>query len=185
MSRSRLIRAVDAALKRLGTDHIDLLQLHAYDASTPVEELMGTIDGLIAQGKLRYAGVSNYPGWQLMKAQAVADRHGWPRFVAHQVYYSLIGRAYESDLMPLGLDQGIGALVWSPLGWGRLTGRSAATGPCRTEAVCTRPNSLRRPSRASISTASSTPSRPSPPKPAAPCRRSHSTGCFGARQSRR
>ena len=123
VSRARLIRAVDDSLRRLGTDHIDLLQLHAFDASTPVEELMATLDMLIASGKLRYAGVSNYPGWQLMKAQAVADRNGWPRFVAHQVYYSLIGRAYEADLMPLGHDQGIGALVWSPLGWGRLTGR--------------------------------------------------------------
>lgn len=122
-SRTRLIRAVEAALERLGTDHIDLLQLHAYDASTPTEEVMGTLDRLIAAGKVRYAGVSNYPGWQLMKAQAVADRHGWPRLVAHQVYYSLIGRAYEADLMPLAADQGIGALVWSPLGWGRLTGK--------------------------------------------------------------
>jgi aryl-alcohol dehydrogenase-like predicted oxidoreductase len=123
VSRARLIRAVDNSLRRLGTDHIDLLQLHAFDASTPVEELMATLDMLIAAGKLRYAGVSNYPGWQLMKAQAIADRNGWPPFVAHQVYYSLIGRAYEADLMPLGHDQGIGALVWSPLGWGRLTGR--------------------------------------------------------------
>lgn len=132
VSRARLIRAVEAALKRLGTDHIDLLQLHAFDASTPAEELMGTLDGLIAQGKLRYAGVSNYPGWQLMKAQAAADRHGWPRFVAHQVYYSLIGRAYEDELMPLGLDQGIGALVWSPLGWGRLTGKIGRDRPIPT-----------------------------------------------------
>ena len=123
VSRARLIRAVEDALRRLDTDRIDLLQLHAYDASTPVEELMATLDTLIAAGKIRYAGVSNYPGWQLMKAQALADRHGWPRLVAHQVYYSLIGRAYEADLMPLGRDQGIGALVWSPLGWGRLTGR--------------------------------------------------------------
>ncbi|TCM20772.1 aryl-alcohol dehydrogenase-like predicted oxidoreductase [Novosphingobium sp. PhB165] len=122
-SRSRLIGAVDASLRRLGTDHIDLLQLHAFDASTPVEELMGTLDILIAAGKLRYAGVSNYPGWQIMKAQGVADRHGWPRLTAHQVYYSLIGRAYEWDLMPLAADQGVGALVWSPLGWGRLTGK--------------------------------------------------------------
>jgi aryl-alcohol dehydrogenase-like predicted oxidoreductase len=122
-SRSRLIRAVEDSLRRLGTDTIDLLQLHAFDASTPVEELMGTLDQLIRAGKLRYAGVSNYPGWQLMKAQAAADRHGWQRLVAHQVYYSLVGRAYEADLMPLGLDQGIGALVWSPLGWGRLTGK--------------------------------------------------------------
>jgi aryl-alcohol dehydrogenase-like predicted oxidoreductase len=123
VSRTRLIRAVDDSLRRLGTDHIDLLQLHAFDSSTPVEELMATLGMLIAAGKVRYAGVSNYPGWQLMKAQALADRHGWPRFVAHQVYYSLIGRAYEADLMPLGHDQGIGALVWSPLGWGRLTGK--------------------------------------------------------------
>ena len=122
-SRSRLIRAVDDSLRRMGTDFVDLLQLHAPDASTPAEELMGTLQALIAAGKVRYAGVSNYPGWQLMKAQAVADRYGWPRLVAHQVYYSLIGRAYEADLMPLGHDQGVGALVWSPLGWGRLTGR--------------------------------------------------------------
>ncbi|MEG8017195.1 aldo/keto reductase [Sphingomonas sp. LR55] len=118
-----MIRAVEASLRRLGTDHVDLLQVHAYDASTPAEELMGTLDTLIAAGKVRYAGVSNYPGWQVMKAQAIADRYGWPRLVAHQVYYSLIGRAYEADLMPLGADQGLGALVWSPLGWGRLTGR--------------------------------------------------------------
>jgi aryl-alcohol dehydrogenase-like predicted oxidoreductase len=122
-SRARLIHAVEASLRRLGTDHIDLLQLHAFDAHTPVEEVMATLDMLIAASKLRYAGVSNYPGWQVMKAQAAADRHGWPRLVAHQVYYSLIGRAYEWDLMPLAADQGIGALVWSPLGWGRLTGK--------------------------------------------------------------
>ena len=122
-SRARLIRAVEDALRRLGTDYIDLLQLHAFDASTPAEEVMGTLDLLIAAGKIRYAGVSNYPGWQIMKAQAIADRYGWPRLVAHQVYYSLIGRAYESELMPLAADQGLGALVWSPLGWGRLTGK--------------------------------------------------------------
>lgn len=123
VSRARLLRAVDDALRRLGTDHIDLLQLHAFDASTPAEELMGTLDRLIAAGKVRYAGVSNYPAWQVLKAQTAAEHHGWPRLVAHQVYYSLIGRAYEHELMPLGADQGIGALVWSPLGWGRLTGK--------------------------------------------------------------
>ncbi|MBB5709937.1 aldo/keto reductase [Sphingomonas xinjiangensis] len=122
-SRTRLVRAVEDALRRLGTDYIDLLQLHAFDASTPTEELMGTLATLIAAGKVRYAGVSNYPGWQLMKAQGLAERHGLPRLVAHQVYYSLIGRAYEADLMPLAADQGVGALVWSPLGWGRLTGK--------------------------------------------------------------
>ncbi|MET0338424.1 MAG: aldo/keto reductase, partial [Caulobacter sp.] len=128
-SRSRVIRAVDDALTRLQTDYIDLLQLHAFDAYTPVEELLETLDGLIQAGKLRYTGVSNYPGWALMKAQAAADRLGRSRFVAHQVYYSLIGRAYEHDLMPLGLDQGVGALVWSPLGWGRLTGKIRRDAP--------------------------------------------------------
>jgi aryl-alcohol dehydrogenase-like predicted oxidoreductase len=123
VSRSRLIHAVETALHRLDTDYIDLLQLHAFDASTPVDELLATLDMLVASGKVRHVGVSNYPGWQLMKALAVADRHGWPRFVAHQVYYSLVGRAYEADLMPLAADQGVGALVWSPLGWGRLTGK--------------------------------------------------------------
>ncbi len=123
VSRNRLIRSVEDALRRLGTDYIDILQLHAFDASTPVEELLGTLDVLIRSGKLRHVGVSNYPGWQLMKALFTADRHGWPRFVAHQVYYSLIGRDYEADLMPLAADQGVGALVWSPLGWGRLTGK--------------------------------------------------------------
>jgi aryl-alcohol dehydrogenase-like predicted oxidoreductase len=122
-SRFRLVRAVEDALKRLGTDYIDLLQLHAFDAATPMEEVLSTLDALVRAGKVRYVGVSNFSGWQIMKALAVADRYGWPRYVANQVYYSLIGRDYEWDLMPLGADQGLGALVWSPLGWGRLTGK--------------------------------------------------------------
>jgi aryl-alcohol dehydrogenase-like predicted oxidoreductase len=122
-SRHRLISAVDAALQRLGTDYIDLLQLHAFDAFTPIEEVLSTLDGLVRDGKLRYVGASNFSGWQLMKSLAIAERRGWPRHVAHQVYYSLVGRDYEWELMPLGLDQRVGALVWSPLGWGRLTGR--------------------------------------------------------------
>ncbi len=122
-SRLRLIRAVEDALRRLGTDYIDLLQLHAFDAATPVEEVLSTLDGLVRSGKVRYVGVSNFSGWQIMKALAAADRHGWPRYVANQVYYALVGRDYEWDLMPLGADQGLGALVWSPLGWGRLTGK--------------------------------------------------------------
>ncbi|UYM06803.1 aldo/keto reductase [Solicola gregarius] len=122
-SRSRLIRAVDDSLRRLRTDHIDLFQLHAYDAATPIPEILQALDDLVRSGKLRYVGVSNFSGWQLMKSLATADAHGWPRYVAHQVYYSLIGRDYEWELMPLGLDQGIGAIVWSPLGWGRLTGK--------------------------------------------------------------
>jgi aryl-alcohol dehydrogenase-like predicted oxidoreductase len=122
-SRSRLIAACEAALRRLGTDYIDLLQLHAFDAGTPVEEVLSTLATLVQAGKVRYVGVSNFSGWHLMKSLAVAERYGHPRYVAHQVYYSLIGRDYEWELMPLGLDQGVGALVWSPLGWGRLTGR--------------------------------------------------------------
>ncbi|WP_043610770.1 aldo/keto reductase [Ensifer sp. ZNC0028] len=122
-SRTRLVKGVDDALKRLGTDYIDLLQLHAFDAGTPVEEVLSTLDGLVTAGKLRYVGASNFAGWQLMKSLAVSGKHGLVRHVAHQVYYSLVGRDYEWELMPLGADQGVGALVWSPLGWGRLTGK--------------------------------------------------------------
>ncbi|WP_062214141.1 aldo/keto reductase [Streptomyces sp. NBRC 109706] len=122
-SRARLIASVDTALRRLGTDHIDLFQLHAFDAATPVDEVVTTLDDLVRAGKIRYTGASNFSGWQLMKSLASADRHGRNRHVAHQVYYSLVGRDYEWELMPLARDQGVGALVWSPLGWGRLTGR--------------------------------------------------------------
>jgi len=122
-SRHHLIDAVDGSLKRLGTDYIDLFQLHAFDAKTPVEEVLSTLDTLVRAGKIRYVGCSNFSGWHLMKSLAAADRYGWPRYVAHQAYYSLIGREYEWELMPLGLDQKVGAVVWSPLGWGRLTGK--------------------------------------------------------------
>jgi aryl-alcohol dehydrogenase-like predicted oxidoreductase len=122
-SRFHLTRAVEGSLRRLGTDHIDLFQLHAYDAKTPPEEVLSTLDVLIRSGKIGYIGVSNFSGWHLMKALSVADRYGLPRYVANQTYYSLIGRDYEWELMPLGLDQGVGAVVWSPLGWGRLTGK--------------------------------------------------------------
>ncbi|MFF8770843.1 aldo/keto reductase [Kitasatospora sp. NPDC015120] len=122
-SRTRLITAVDAALRRLDTDHLDLFQLHAFDAATPVEEVLATLDDLVRAGKVRYTGVSNFSGWQLMKSLAAADRDARPRYAAHQVYYSLVGRDYEWELMPLAQDQGVGALVWSPLGWGRLTGK--------------------------------------------------------------
>lgn len=122
-SRARLIRGVELALQRLGTDYLDLLQIHQFDAMTPVESVMSTLDDLVRAGKVRFIGASNYAGWELMKSLAVADRYGYERFVAHQAYYSLIGRDYEWELMPLGADQGVGALVWSPLGWGRLTGR--------------------------------------------------------------
>lgn len=122
-SRFHLIQAVDAALKRLQTDYIDLFQLHGFDAKTPVAEVMSTLDDLVRAGKIRYTGVSNFSGWHLMKSQDVADRYGYSRYVANQAYYSLVGRDYEWELMPLGIDQGVGAVVWSPLGWGRLTGK--------------------------------------------------------------
>jgi aryl-alcohol dehydrogenase-like predicted oxidoreductase len=122
-SRFHLLRAVDASLRRLGTDYIDLYQLHGFDALTPVEETLSTLNGLIQAGKIRYIGCSNYSGWHLMKSLAAADQHGWARFVAHQAYYSLVGREYEWELMPLALDQNVGCTVWSPLGWGRLTGK--------------------------------------------------------------
>ena len=122
-SRFHLTEAVEASLRRLGTDYIDLYQLHGFDAQTPVEEVLQTLDGFVRAGKIRYIGVSNFSGWHLMKSLAVSERYGLARYVAHQAYYSLVGREYEWELMPLGLDQGVGALVWSPLGWGRLTGK--------------------------------------------------------------
>ena len=128
-SRYHLIAACEAALRRLGTDYIDLFQLHGFDALTPVEETLSTLDDLVRAGKIRYVGVSNFSGWHVMKSLAVADKYGYPRYVANQTYYSLIGRDYEWELMPLGLDQGLGALVWSPLGWGRLTGKIRRSQP--------------------------------------------------------
>jgi aryl-alcohol dehydrogenase-like predicted oxidoreductase len=122
-SRQHLINAVEASLKRLGTDHIDLLQLHGQDYNTPVEETLSTLDQLVRSGKVRYIGGSNFSGWHLMKSLATSERYGYPRHVAHQVYYSLLNRDYEWELMPLGVDQGVGAVIWSPLGWGKLTGK--------------------------------------------------------------
>jgi aryl-alcohol dehydrogenase-like predicted oxidoreductase len=122
-SRYHLIQSCEASLKRLGTDYIDIYHLHGFDALTPVEEVLSTLNQLVVSGKVRYIACSNFSGWQLMKSLAVAERYGWARYVGHQVYYSLVGREYEWELMPLGLDQGVGALIWSPLGWGRLTGK--------------------------------------------------------------
>jgi aryl-alcohol dehydrogenase-like predicted oxidoreductase len=122
-SRFHLMRAVEASLRRLGTDYIDLFQMHGFDATTPVEETLNTLDVLVRSGKVRYIGCSNFSGWHLMKSLAVSEKYGLSRYVTHQVYYSLVGRDYEWELMPLGLDQKVGALIWSPLGWGRLTGK--------------------------------------------------------------
>ena len=122
-SRSHLRRSIEGSLRRLGTDYVDIYHLHAFDAMTPVEEVQDTLHSFVREGKVRYIACSNFSGWHLMKSLAVADRYGWTRYVAHQVYYSLVGRDYEWELMPLALDQKVGALVWSPLGWGRLTGK--------------------------------------------------------------
>jgi aryl-alcohol dehydrogenase-like predicted oxidoreductase len=122
-SRYHILNAIEDSLKRLGTDHIDVYHIHGFDALTPVEETLDTLNTLVRSGKVRYIACSNFSGWHLMKSLAVSDRYGWARYVAYQGYYSLVGRDYEWELMPLALDQGVGTLVWSPLGWGRLTGK--------------------------------------------------------------
>jgi aryl-alcohol dehydrogenase-like predicted oxidoreductase len=181
-SRLHLLKSVDAALKRLGTDTIDLFQLHGYDALTPPEEVHATLDTLVRAGKIRYVGASNFSGWHLMKSLAVADRYGYPRHVAHQVYYSLIGRDYEWELMPLGLDQGIGAVVWSPLGWGRLTGKLRRGQPMPAQSRLHDSAQYRFPT--SICIGWSTSSKRSPPRLARAFRRSRSTGFCSGRRSR-
>ena len=122
-SRYRLIKQVEGSLKRLGTDHIDIYHMHGFDGNTPVEETLRALDDLIQSGKVRYIAASNFSGWHLMKSLAASDKYGWNRYVAHQVYYSLANREYEWELMPLAIDQKIGAIVWSPLAAGKLGGR--------------------------------------------------------------
>jgi len=130
-SRQHLIAAVEGALTRLGTDRIDLFQLHGQDYNTPVDETLATLDQMVRDGKIRYIGCSNFSGWHLMKSLAVSERYGYAKYVAHQAYYSLLNRDYEWELMPLGVDQGVGAVVWSPLGWGKLTGKIRRGQPAR------------------------------------------------------
>jgi aryl-alcohol dehydrogenase-like predicted oxidoreductase len=122
-SRYHLIRSCEQSLKRLKTDRIDIYHMHGFDATTPIDETIEALDTLVKAGKVRYIACSNFSGWHLMKSLAISARYGWARYVAHQVYYSLIGREYEWELMPLGIEEKVGALVWSPLGWGRLTGK--------------------------------------------------------------
>jgi aryl-alcohol dehydrogenase-like predicted oxidoreductase len=131
LSRHHLIAECEASLRRLRTDHIDLYQVHEWDGQTPLEETLEALDTLVRSGKVRYVGASNYTGWQLMKALATADRHGYQRFVSHQIYYSLQAREAEYELVPLALDQGLGMLIWSPLAGGLLSGkyRRDAEGP--------------------------------------------------------
>jgi aryl-alcohol dehydrogenase-like predicted oxidoreductase len=122
-SRHHLLESCDNSLRRLGVDHIDIYHMHGFDALTPIEETLSTLDTLVKSGKVRYIACSNFSGWHLMKSLSISERYGWSRYVGHQVYYSLIGREYEWELMPLARDQNVGALIWSPLGWGRLTGK--------------------------------------------------------------
>ncbi|WP_205510598.1 aldo/keto reductase [Longitalea arenae] len=128
-SRYHLIKAAEDSLKRLGTDYIDVYFMHGYDKETPVEETLRTLDHLVSSGKVRYIGASNFTAWQLMKSLAVAERNNLEKYVIYQGYYSLIGRDYEQELMPMLQDQGLGLMVWSPLGWGRLTGKIRRDSP--------------------------------------------------------
>jgi len=123
LSRHYLIRAVEASLRRLGTDYIDLYQVHEWDGHTPLEETLSTLDTLVRAGKIRYVGASNYAGWQLMKALGISERRGYERFVSQQIHYTLQARDAELELVPLALDQGLGILVWSPIAGGLLSGK--------------------------------------------------------------
>ena len=121
-SRFHILRSAEKSLRRLGTGHIDILHIHEFDTLPPMEETLRALDDLVRQGKVRYIACSNFMAWQIMKSLSISERNGWSSYVAHQAYYSLVGRDYEWELMPLAIDQGLGTLVWSPLGWGRLTG---------------------------------------------------------------
>ena len=122
-SRYHLTQQLHGSLKRLKTDYIDVYHMHAFDPLTPIDEVLNTLDTFVRAGKVRYIACSNFSGWHLQRSLDVSERYGWARYVAHQVYYSLVGRDYEWELMPLGMAENVGALVWSPLGWGRLTGK--------------------------------------------------------------
>lgn len=122
-SRINLIKACEESLKRLDTDHIDIYHMHGFDAHTPVEETLKALDLLVSSGKVRYIACSNFSGWHLMKSLSVSERYGWSKYIAHQAYYSLLNRDFEWELMPLGIDQGVGTMVWSPLASGKLSGK--------------------------------------------------------------
>ncbi len=122
-SRQHLIKSCEESLKRLQTDYIDIYHMHGFDAVTPVEETLKTLDGLIQSGKVRYIACSNFSGWHLMKSLSASEKYGWSKYIAHQAYYSLLDREFEWELMPLGIDQQIGTIVWSPLSSGRLSGK--------------------------------------------------------------
>ena len=179
-SRHRLIPACEASLRRLNTDYIDVYHMHGFDAQTPIEETITTLDKLVQSGKVRYIACSNFSGWHLMKSLAVSEKYGWARYVAHQAYYSLVGRDFEWELMPLGLDQKVATIVWSPLGWGRLTGKLRRENRCPKSAGCTAPVSKARQFRTNIFIKLWTCSTRLPGRPAKLSRKSLSTGsCKG------
>ena len=123
LSRHHILRGAEASLRRLGTDYIDLYQVHEWDGQTPLEETLSALDSLVRSGKVRYIGASNYAGWHLMKALGISRQEGLARFVSQQIYYSLQARDAENELVPLAVDQGLGILVWSPLAGGLLSGK--------------------------------------------------------------
>ena len=133
-SRIHLTKQCDDSLRRLGTDHIDIYHMHGFDANTPIDETLSTLNALVQSGKVRYIACSNFSGWHLMKSLSISERHGWSKYIAHQAYYSLINRDFENELMPLALDQKIGTIVWSPLASGLLTGKYRRNEPIPTDA---------------------------------------------------
>ncbi|WP_440134417.1 aldo/keto reductase [Chitinophaga sancti] len=133
-SRFHLIRSAEASLKRLGTDYIDVYHLHGFDANTPVEETLNALNTLVQSGKVRYIACSNFSGWHLMKSLSISERYGWSKYIAHQAYYSLVNRDFEWELMPLGIDQNVGTIVWSPLAAGRLSGKYRRNQPAPADA---------------------------------------------------
>ncbi len=122
-SRHHLLRQVEGSLKRLNTDYIDIYHMHGFDGNTQIDETLRSLHDLVTSGKVRYLAASNFSGWHLMKSMAISEKYGWNKYVGHQVYYSLVNREYEWELMPLGIDQRVGAIVWSPLSAGRLGGK--------------------------------------------------------------
>lgn len=133
-SRFNLIKSAEASLKRLGTDYIDVYHLHGFDANTPVEETLNALNTLVQSGKVRYIACSNFSGWHLMKSLSISERYGWSKYIAHQAYYSLLNRDFEWELMPLGIDQHVGTIVWSPLAAGRLSGKYRRNQPAPADA---------------------------------------------------
>lgn len=133
-SRIHLIKACEESLKRLGTDHIDIYHMHGFDATTPVEETLKALETLVESGKVRYIACSNFSGWHLMQSLSVSERYGWSKYIAQQVYYSLLDREVEWELMPLAVNQNIGSMVWSPLAGGKLSGKYRRNHPVPKDA---------------------------------------------------